>query len=63
MDHHATYMTHRDAPYGAAYVDRVCRFQEGFLRDRVCKDLDASFERAVEVCERLIPVIRIQAGR
>lgn len=65
MDHHSIYNGHVSQPYGKAYADRVGRFQEGFLRDRVCKGprrLEDAFERAVETCERLIPIIRIQAA-
>ena len=65
MDHRSVYNGHTSQPYGEVYADRVRRFQEGFLRDRVCKGpraMDDAFERAVETCERLISVIRIQAA-
>ena len=65
MDHRSIYDNHISQPYGEVYADRVRRFQDGFLRDRVCKGprrLDDAFERAVETCERLLPVIRMQAA-
>ena len=65
MDHRSIYDNHISAPYGHVYADCVGRFQDGFLRDRVCKGprrLDDAFERAVETCERLLPVIRMQAA-
>ena len=55
MDHDSIYIGHIDQPYGVDYAASVGRFQEGFLRDKVCRDLDAAFERAVEVCELLLP--------
>lgn len=62
MDHESVYISHIDQPYGKRYAATVGRFQEGFLRDRVCGDLDAAFARAVETTEKLIPVLRIAAG-
>jgi len=56
------YARHVDQPYGAAYAAAVARFQEGFLRDRVCRDLDSAFARAVETAERLLPAIMAKAG-
>jgi len=41
----------------------VGRFQEGFLRDRVCHDVDAAFAKAVETAERLIPAIIAKSTR
>ena len=57
MDHTGIYISHIDQPYGKHYAACVGRFQEGFLRDKVCRDLDAAFERAVETAERLLPAI------
>ena len=62
MDHESIYLNHVDQPYGVRYAATVGRFQEGFLRDKVCRDLSAAFERAVEVTERLVPVLKIAAG-
>lgn len=56
------YLTHIDEPYGAEYAATVGRFQEGFLADKVCTDLDAAFARAVETAERLLPAIRAKAA-
>ncbi len=63
MDHFETYQRHRQSGYGRAYARTVGRFQEGFLRDKVCTDLDAAWERAIEATERLVPVIKMTAGR
>jgi len=62
MDHHATYARNFDQ-IGMHYANCVRRLQDGFLEGRrpVCKDLDAAFERAVETCEGLLPVIRARA--
>ena len=62
MDHHSIYISHIDAPYGDHYAAMVGRFQEGFLRDNVCRDLDRAFEKAVETCEALIGAIKIKAA-
>jgi hypothetical protein len=56
------YLSHVDQPYGAAYAAAVGRFQEGFLRDKVCRDLDAAFAKAVDTCERLLPAIKAKAA-
>lgn len=56
------YLSHVDQPYGKEYAAAVGRFQEGFLRDKVCRDLDAAFAKAVETCERLLPAIKAKAG-
>jgi hypothetical protein len=58
MDHHEVYMNHATQTYGKKYASVVRRFQDGFLADRVCKDVDKAFCRAVETTERLIPVIK-----
>lgn len=60
MDHHTVYARHADAAYGRYYAACVGRFQEGFLKDRVCRDIDAAFERAVEVCEASIVAIKMR---
>lgn len=62
MDHHATYMDHAMSNYGDIYTKAVGRYQEGFIRDKVCKDVDAAFCKAVEVCEKLIHVFKIKSG-
>lgn len=61
MDHIATYCARIDQPFGAHYAACVGRYQEGFLRDRVCRNLDAAFNRAVEECERTLPAIILGA--
>jgi hypothetical protein len=61
MDHHGIYIGHIDQPYGDRYAAAVGRFQEGFLRDKVCRDLDRAFEKAVETCEKLVPAIKAAA--
>ncbi len=61
MDHIATYCARIDQPFGNHYAACVGRFQEGFLKDRVCRDLDAAFNRAVETCERMFPAIIVGA--
>lgn len=62
MDAHDIYASRVDEPFGEVYADTVGRFQEGFLRDKVCSDLDDAFERAVDCAERLLPVIKIKAN-
>lgn len=56
------YNEHIDKPYGKVFADTVGRFQEGFLRDKVCKDLDAAFGKAVDASIRLLPVIIARAS-
>lgn len=51
------YLDHVDAPYGGDFAATVGRFQEGFLEDRVCRDLDEAFAKAVDATLRLLPVI------
>jgi hypothetical protein len=62
MDHAATYARNVDQ-VGTHYANCVRRFQDGFLEGPrpLCKDPDAAFKRAVETCERLLPVIRARA--
>lgn len=52
------YLSHVDQFYGKDYADCVGRFQEGFLADKVCSDLDAAFERAVKTTEVLVEQIK-----
>ena len=52
------YIHHADQHYGKAWVETVGRFQEGFLRDKVCSDLDSSFLKAVDTALRLLPAIK-----
>lgn len=56
------YISHIDQPYGAMLADTVGRFQEGFLRDKVCRDLDEAFAKAVDAAIRLLPAIKIKAS-
>jgi len=51
------YLAHVDKPYGKAWAETVGRFQEGFLRDKVCKDIDAAFAKAVDAAVRLLPAM------
>jgi len=53
------YLAHVDQPYGKRFAETVGRFQEGFLRDRVCDDLDDAFARAVDAAVRLVPVFKL----
>lgn len=58
-DANDTYLSHIDQPYGQRFADTVGRFQEGFLRDEVCRDLDDAFARAVDAAVRLVPVMKM----
>ena len=51
------YLSHIDKPYGDKFAAVVGRFQEGFLRDKVCKDIDTAFAKAVDAAVRLLPAI------
>lgn len=53
------YIHHVDQPYGKRFAETVGRFQEGFLRDGVCDDLDDAFARAVDAAVRLVPVLKL----
>ena len=53
------YIHHADQPYGKRWATTVGRFQEGFLRDKVCNDLDDAFVKAVDAAIRLLPVIQL----
>ena len=44
-----------DAPHGREFAASVGRFQEGFLKDRVTRDIDEAFRRAVQTCAKLAP--------
>jgi hypothetical protein len=59
---HTAYNAQIDLPHGAIYAAAVRRFQRNFMSERVCRDLDEAFARAVDACERLIPVFRLQAA-
>lgn len=61
LDHDDIYLSHVDRPYGDEYATTVGRFQEAFLRDKVCSDLDEAFAKAVDTAERLLPAIKIKA--
>jgi len=52
------YISHLDKPYGSDFADVVGRFQEGFLSDCVCTDLDESFAKAVDTAVRMLPAIK-----
>lgn len=51
------YLAHVDQPYGKVWAETVGRFQEGFLADKVCRDLDDAFAMAVDAAQRLLPAI------
>lgn len=55
------YISHVDQVYGKQYAATVGRFQEGFLADKVCSDIDDAFSRAVDAAERLVPAMKIKA--
>jgi hypothetical protein len=40
------------------FAAAVGRFQEGFLRDKVCRDLDSAFVKAVDTASRLLPAMQ-----
>ncbi len=52
------YLAHIDQPYGKRFAETVGRFQEGFLRDKVCRDLDSAFAKAVDAAVRLLPAMQ-----
>jgi hypothetical protein len=52
------YLEQIDRPHGKDFAAMVGRFQEGFLKDKVCRDLDAAFTRAVDAASRLLPAIK-----
>ncbi len=56
------YLMHVDKPYGKEWAATVGRFQEGFLRDKVCRDLDSAFAKAVDTAQRLLPAIKAKAA-
>jgi hypothetical protein len=62
MDHTDLYISRIEEPYGKVYAQTVGRFQEGFLRDKVCTDLDDAFSRAVDCAERCLDVIKLKAS-
>ena len=55
---HDFYISQIDLPHGKAFADAVGRFQEGFLRDKVCRDLDSAFVKAVDAASRLLPAMQ-----
>lgn len=52
------YIANLDKPWGRDFAATVGRFQDGFLRDNVCRDCDEAFARAVAVTLRLLPAIK-----
>lgn len=54
-----TYIAHMMGPDGDKFAAAVGRFQEGFLRDKVCKDIDAAFAKAVDAAVRLLPAMQV----
>jgi hypothetical protein len=61
LDAEDIYLDHIDKPYGKEFAKAVGRFQEGFLRDKVCKDVDSAFAKAVDAVIRLLPAIIAKA--
>jgi hypothetical protein len=59
---HDIYMDNVDLPHGKLFAETVGRFQEGFLRDRVTRDLDEAFRRAVDCAMRLLPAIKAKVA-
>ncbi len=53
-----TYIAHIHKPYGDKFAAAVGRFQDGFLRDKVCTDIDAAFVKAVDAAVRLLPAMQ-----
>lgn len=62
MDAHDIYLSRIDEPFGKVYAETVGRFQEGFLRDKVCSDLEDAFARAVDCAERSLTIIKIKGA-
>jgi len=56
------YLIHIEKPYGKEWAETVGRFQEGFLRDKVCRDLNSAFTKAVDTAQRLLPAIKAKAA-
>lgn len=56
------YIKQVDLPHGKFFAQTVGNFQEGFLKDKVCTDLDVAFARAVETAARLLPAIMAKAA-
>jgi len=56
------YIARIDESFGKVYAQVVGRFQEGFLADGVCSDLDDAFARAVDCAERSLSVIKIKSA-
>lgn len=52
------YIAQIDLPHGKEFAAAVGRFQEGFLRDKVCRDLDSAFIKAVDAASRLLPAMQ-----
>ena len=59
---HTVYIREVDAPNGKDFAAMVGRFQEGFLADRVTRDIDEAFRRAVEASVKLIPAMNARAA-
>lgn len=58
---HDAFIDKTNGPHAAAFAATVGRFQEGLLRDRVTRDLDEAFRRAVETTMTLLPAIKLRA--
>jgi acyl-CoA synthetase (NDP forming) len=56
------YIDEMTKPHGAAFTKAVGIYQEGFLRDKVTRDVNEAFRRAVDTAKRILPAIIIKAG-
>lgn len=59
---HDFYIAQSDLPHGREFAAMVGRFQEGFLKDRVTRDIDEAFRRAVEASAKLLPAMNARAA-
>lgn len=51
---HDFYIAQIDQPHGTRFAATVGRFQEGFLADKVTRDVDEAFRRAVEASAKFV---------
>ena len=52
------YLAQIDQPHGKRFAATVGRFQEGFLADKVTRDIDEAFRRAVEASAKFVGMFR-----
>ena len=60
---HDACLANIDAPHGRRFAETIGRFQEGFIRDRVTRDVDEAFRRAVDATMRLLPAIKAKSAK